>query len=320
MGVRLYVLRGWFGSGHPKTFVQEQKYDACFVPQLVCDNSIKQWVELMKILVPTDFSRPSRQAALYAARWAQAVGGEMILLHVIDLRPPHMVTLSLAAEERITQARQEEAKEECKQLIAHLSQKVEGVPMSADVTEGNPLEEMVENYALRHEIGLIVIGTHGVTGFEKAVFGSNAILMMHRSTFPLIMVPEYCRFAPLHHIVCASSMATLHRELKALIPMAQAFGATIHIFHVSRETDAEEQQRVTQQNGSLEGLGYPSIVFHLSHETDVVEAIQEFVADSEADLLVLYPHEGSFFQDMFRTHITDEIAFRSLVPLLTFRI
>lgn len=276
----------------------------------------------MKILVPTDFSRPSRQAALYAAKLAQALGAEIRLLHVIDLRTPHMISLSLAIEERISQARQAEAAEDCKKLMDQISQKVPGLSISFAITEGNPLEEVVENDALRNDIDLIVIGTHGSSGLEKAVFGSNTVLMMHRSSFPLITVPEYCRFHEIHNIVCASNMSTLHRELRRLAPIAKQLGAVVHVFHVACGDAREDAQHLSEQSALVEehGLDEAHLLFHMSQEGDVVEAIQEFVNDVEADLLVLYPHEGGFFEDLFRSHVTDEIAFRSLVPLLTFRL
>ena len=42
-----------------------------------------------RILVPTDFSEPSLAAVRYALELADAVGGKMILLHVVEGKPVH---------------------------------------------------------------------------------------------------------------------------------------------------------------------------------------------------------------------------------------
>jgi nucleotide-binding universal stress UspA family protein len=42
---------------------------------------------MKRILVPTDFSPPSLAALTQAVRYTQAVGGELLLLHVVEGDP-----------------------------------------------------------------------------------------------------------------------------------------------------------------------------------------------------------------------------------------
>jgi nucleotide-binding universal stress UspA family protein len=47
-------------------------------------------IQLRRILVPTDFSAPSKQAIAYAFELAQTLGATLVLLHVIEELPPYV--------------------------------------------------------------------------------------------------------------------------------------------------------------------------------------------------------------------------------------
>ena len=47
-------------------------------------------MQIRRILVPTDFSEPSKQAIAYAFELAQTCGPTLVLLHVIEELPPYI--------------------------------------------------------------------------------------------------------------------------------------------------------------------------------------------------------------------------------------
>jgi hypothetical protein len=63
------------------------------------------------------------------------------------------------------------------------------VPVVAAVESGVPAARIVD-YARRHDIDLIVMGSHGRTGFSRALLGSVAERVVRLAPCPVLTVPR----------------------------------------------------------------------------------------------------------------------------------
>ena len=120
------------------------------------------------ILFATDFSQPSRLAGRTAADLARHFGARLHVLHVV---PP--VTDPAPAGPALRAA------------VAEIEAGLSVVMASAT---GRAASEIVK-YARRNAIDLIVLGTHGRTGFSRAVLGSVAEAVTRRAGCPVMTVP-----------------------------------------------------------------------------------------------------------------------------------
>ena len=122
-----------------------------------------------RILVPTDFSDPSRKALRCAVRLAEKFGSRVSLIHVIEpVMSPDFTHFPLALEE-------EKVIETARQRLAHLGRAWLSEQSLGDfiVRSGNPFHEITEA-ARELKADLIVISTHGYTGLKRALLGSTA--------------------------------------------------------------------------------------------------------------------------------------------------
>ena len=70
----------------------------------------------------------------------------------------------------------------------------EGIAVKTVVIEGNRPGETIIDYARENSMALIVIATHGYTGFKKLLLGSVATRVLHESPVPVLLIrPESCR-------------------------------------------------------------------------------------------------------------------------------
>lgn len=127
------------------------------------------------ILFATDFSQPARLAGRIAAELARHFGARLHVLHVV---PP--VTDPTPSAPALRTAVTE--------LEAGLS------IVTASVT-GRAASEIVK-YARRNAIDLIVLGTHGRTGFSRAVLGGVAEAVTRRAGCPVMTVPAVLAGTP----------------------------------------------------------------------------------------------------------------------------
>ena len=140
-----------------------------------------------RILVPSDFSRPSLKAIPYALAISRHFGADVYLLHVTDVSqqpPPTLLTLPL-----VPQA--EWNKRFMKRLQALVLKYRTDASMSAlEPRAGIAYEEICE--AGRDlKADLIVVATHGYTGYKRVLLGSTAEHVVQHSPCPVLVVGRH---------------------------------------------------------------------------------------------------------------------------------
>ncbi len=70
----------------------------------------------------------------------------------------------------------------------------EGIKVETASVEANRPAETIMEYAKKHGIELILMATHGYTGFKRLMLGSVASGVVNQSTVPVLLIrPEACR-------------------------------------------------------------------------------------------------------------------------------
>lgn len=144
-------------------------------------------IRLAKLLVPTDFSEDSEQAARYAVELAKRFQAEIHCIHVVDIPADLLSTsdyyMTGPSEQFVDQIREESKKN----LEAFAKKNLEGVGVRTAFLEGSPFVEIIR-YARSQEIDLVVIATHGRTGLKHVLFGSVAEKVVRKAPCPVLVV------------------------------------------------------------------------------------------------------------------------------------
>lgn len=135
-------------------------------------------MQLKKILCPIDFSEDGQAANEYASMLAESSGAEIVYLHVA--LPD--VTFSAVAHVDL----RENAAEDRIRLEATVPT-VSGVNASYEVEFGLPSPTIVE-FATENNIDLIVMGTHGRTGWRRVTMGSVAEGVVRNASCPVLAI------------------------------------------------------------------------------------------------------------------------------------
>ena len=139
---------------------------------------------LKQILVATDFSEASAAALAHGRALARSFGATLHVLHVMEnlfLRPVPGDPYALKAA-TTTQLKDCLTADDRSSLHA----------IAALRTGDTPAEAIVE-YAKRHRIDLVVMGTHGRAGMARLLLGSVAETVVRTATCPVLTVrhPEH---------------------------------------------------------------------------------------------------------------------------------
>ena len=138
------------------------------------------------VLAPTDFSDVSVETVVRARELAEHFSAELMVLHVI---PPIPTLPSDPHYNFEVPAYQEALRENARKQIeeATRDQSASVVKSRTMVSYGDPAKEIVR-IAEDESVDLIVIATHGLTGWQHLVFGSVAEKVVRTAKCPVLTV------------------------------------------------------------------------------------------------------------------------------------
>lgn len=269
----------------------------------------------MKLLVPTDFSKPSKTAVLYALHMAQTLKGDVTVLWFNSIQSSKQ---TLSKWKKLEAEMIAIAEEDAKQMVAEVQAEMGSkIPVQYHFTSGPSFAESVDEYAVQHEFDMVVMGTRGASGLKKVLIGSHATSMIDHSRVPVLVVPEKAVFNGLKKIVYATSLYELDLEIKTIAMLASIFKATLHVLHVSPETSKAKVDKNFLPE-LVKTAGYSNIVYQDIKEDNISKAIDTYIQENNVDMLAMFTHKLDTYEKLFGKSITRELAFHAHVPLLTF--
>lgn len=185
LGADLVVMASHGRRGLKHAFlgsVTERTIRSSPVPVLAVKGEGITQVPLRRILLPTDFSSHSARAMSLATTLAQRWDAHVDIIHVRDRTPDYLKYGSAAALE-FDKDTQIFASASVEELADELREK--GRSAAIHLPEGIAADVIAEE-ADRLDSDLIVMGTHGFTGFAHAVIGSVAERTLRLAPCPVL--------------------------------------------------------------------------------------------------------------------------------------
>jgi nucleotide-binding universal stress UspA family protein len=235
-------------------------------------------VEFDRLLCPIDFSDASLHAVEHAATLAGWYQATVVGLHVHNPvyapigtpgLPPDGGTVfaSPAASQRVRQ-----------QLHDALAPvRSAGAPVETAIEEGSPASQILSGVA-RHRADLVVLGTHGASGFERLLLGSVTEKVIRKASCPVLTVPPRAQAAsqlPFRRILCPIDFsASSTRALEFALSIAQEAQADLHLVHVIEWPEG-------RQPPPLPGFNLPE--YHVYRESEALGELDKLVPASARD-------------------------------------
>lgn len=140
-----------------------------------------------RILVPVDFSVPSRQALAYAVDWAERFGAALQLMHVVEPLPfPVSLTGVLTIHDLVPDITTR-TRRHLRDLLDTV--RTDGLEASVHVEEGYPAAA-ITRAAQDDGVDLIVIASRGLAGLERLFVGSVTTRVVRAAPCPVLVVRD----------------------------------------------------------------------------------------------------------------------------------
>jgi nucleotide-binding universal stress UspA family protein len=140
-------------------------------------------MEIKNVMLPTDFSEPSRMALHYAVVLARTFRARLTLLHVLEPQP--LQEIATDEIEKIEHKRRENALQQLGTLLAPEDE--DDLDLQIVVKSGNARKEIaaaVEQY----RADILVLGTHGRSRIGRLIMGSTTEGLLRKLTIPILTV------------------------------------------------------------------------------------------------------------------------------------
>jgi nucleotide-binding universal stress UspA family protein len=189
-------------------------------------------MRLRQILCPIDFSDVSAEALLQASRLARWHGARLAVLHVRPTVTPHPDLPADGSPPAPWLAAELDASRD--RIAAMCREMPPGVEASPVVTAGNPVDEILRTTASL-AADLIVIATHGTSGFRHLVLGSVTEKVLRQATCPVLTVPPRAQAVAerFTRIVCAVDFSDCSlAAARFAASLATEAGAVLTLLHV----------------------------------------------------------------------------------------
>jgi len=179
-------------------------------------------MEISRILCPTDFSETSAHAVDLAVVIAGHYQAAVSALHVVPTFEPSVDAGSLDGLRQETAAFFEEARKA-------------GVTVDVQVELGSPVHRILDR-AGSLPADVVVMGTHGSSGFEHLVLGSVTEKVLRKAPCPVLTVPPRARSRsrlPFRHLLCATDFSEpASMAVRFALSLATESDACLTLLHV----------------------------------------------------------------------------------------
>jgi nucleotide-binding universal stress UspA family protein len=281
-------------------------------------------IAINNVLFATDFSPHSNAALPYALAIAHQFGARLYGAHVLSSDD----YLFFAPEAWPAHVQREEQLQQ--EALARLEQQLRGVPHQALCGVGDVWDVLCRLIG-EHDIGLLVVGTHGRTGARKLFMGSIAEKIFRQAGCPVLTVgPNVVRqqksVAEFNQILLATSFGEESQAAASYaVSLAQEHQARLSLLHVLGTISPESNSNLPIRR--LQELVSPDTKLWCHPEYFIqrgppAERILQFSEAQGVDLIVMgvHPAYGAVSAVTHLVHTTAQhIVAHATCPVLTVR-
>jgi nucleotide-binding universal stress UspA family protein len=303
---------------------------------------------LRSLLVPLDGSNFSERSLPLAGQIARATGATLHLAHVhVPYEPDQLLSNTQFHFEGVDMTDYDNGhREQERAYLTGLAAKVgeDGTPVDAKLLEGREVADELVTYANEVETDMILMTSHGYSGFSRLWLGSVADEMIRRSTLPLLVIHpgegegelEGVVSSVGHILIPLDGSKLAESVLGPAADLATATGARITLAHalsvpeglgprilspvrekVERDLgDAREYLEATAEVLRQSGL---EVATHAATGRVPAVAIASFAKQLDANVIALATHGYGGLRRTLLGSVADKLLRVSEVPLLVMR-
>lgn len=272
--------------------------------------------QISRILIPYDFSETAALSLEHAVFMAKLYKAEVLLLHIIET----VSFTSALSSAKGSGEKKIEAESNAKlQEIAKSIHANNGIIVNT-VTEVGRIYKKIVEVAEKMNVDLIIMGTHGVTGYKRWNVGTNTSKVVEEAPCPVISVQTHSKRLGFKKIVLPiDDTAASRQKVNHALELSKIYGAHVFVTGLINFSSEERRRKFKIKVEQVdEWLGQHEV----SSETKFVEGdnlakmTMEIAEELDADLIVIMTEQEPSLTGLFLGTYATQVVNHSKVPVM----
>ncbi|WP_159799618.1 universal stress protein [Flavobacterium sp. MK4S-17] len=281
---------------------------------------------MKKILVPTDFSEHAEYALKVASQIARKNNSEIYLLHMLEL--PVQISNDGIGESNAVGASNdipevmffmEKTRERFEEILNEPY--LEGITVIEAIQFERAFDGIIK-HSKKHGIDLIVMGSHGASGFQEMFIGSNAEKVVRTSDIPVLVIKKEEAEFKAENLIFASNFADeIKKPFAKVVEFANSFNAHLHLVFINTPNDfrsTHSAEKLMQEFAAKFSINNYST--HIYNDVNIEKGILHFANSINADIIGMCTHGRQGLAHFFNGSISEDLVNHSVRPVVTFKI
>jgi len=274
---------------------------------------------MKRILVPTDFSDHAEDALKAAAQIAKQNNCEIIILHMLDL--PHQSNDAVTGGTSIPETMLFMKK--ANETLDAVSSKpfLEGIEITLVAKIDKPIHGIVE-ISKQYDVDLIVMGSHGSSGMEELLIGSNTEKVVRYSDIPVLVIKNDVGNFSAANIVFASDFSEeTQKPFEQLLKFSKLYNSKIHLVTICTPNSFKPTHAIEKtMNEFVSRFNLTNYSTHIYNDINIEKGITNFSNSIDSDIIGMCTHGRTGFSHFFNGSISEGLVNHAIKPVLTFKI
>jgi nucleotide-binding universal stress UspA family protein len=203
--------------------------------------------------------------------------------------------------------------------------------MDVDYLEGLNVSEIIQfekafdgilAVSKKNNVDLVVMGSHGTSGFQEMFIGSNTEKVVRFSEAPVLVIKNKTDDFNAGNFVFASDFS---KEIKApfqqLVEFARIFKSNLSLVMVNTPNSFKPTHVAEKiMSDFMQDFNYPNYSMHIYNDVNVEKGILNFANKVNADLIGMCTHGRTGFAHFFNGSISEDLVNHAVRPVITFKI
>ena len=274
---------------------------------------------MKKILVPTDFSKHAEYALRVAAQIARKNNSEIILLHMIEL--PHQGNDAIGTGKDLPE------------IMLFKNRAIERLEdlMDEDFLDGIEVSEVIQfekafngvlNISKKNEVDFVVMGSHGASGFNEMLIGSNTEKVVRYSEVPVLVVKnEMPEFKADSFVFASDFSEEIKKPFAKMLDFAKGYDSHLNLVMINTPNSFKSTIVAEKiMNDFIKEFDYSNHSLHIYNDVNVEKGILNFSNTVKADIIGMCTHGRTGFAHFFNGSISEDLVNHAARPVITFKI
>ena len=198
---------------------------------------------------------------------------------------------------------------------------LEGIEITPVIKHFKVFSEVSE-VAEEHNADLIIMGSHGASGFKEMFIGSNTEKVVRTSNVPVLVIKhEHEDFEVTNFVFASDFKSNSLKPFNKAVSIANVFNAKIHLVMINTPnqfiTSIEANKRI---QAFMQEFVFTNYTFTLFNDESIEKGILNFAHEVNADLIGISTHGRKGIAHFLNGSISEDLVNHAQRPVITFKI